>query len=804
MSTTERAVQRALAFVVDHPKSVLAVFVVCAGLLGWQVRHFEIDASENTLLTPNDVNYIHTQVVNQRFSPEEFLLVAYRPKRWPVFSPQTFADLRELSERLGRIEGVKSARSILNVPLLRLARPGASLEFDPSDLTIDKRHFAIAQIKRALAGDPIYEDLLVNKDQTATAIQLVFRGDPGLEKLNRRITELRQKSLRAELGEQERATLERLRAQAEPLERRLRDTRTAEIEAIRSIVADYADHADIHLGGGQMLAYQMIQIIRNDLIVFGSAIAVMIAALLWALFRRIQWVFIPILCCAVSVLATMGLFGMLGFKVTVISANFIALQLILTLSLVVHLIVQYREYAGDHPHREQAELVRQTLFRKAGPIFYAGGTTSIGFGSLLFSGIEPVITFGWMMGIAMLVSIAVSLILFPSLMAMFTRERSPAGQPVARWLLNVCARVSLGHRATIGLAAGLVTAASVAGLFRLDVENSFINYFRESTDVHRALAFIDREFGGTTPLDLVYRIPAAPEKQDLVLSAETVLALQRMQKALEQHKAVGKVLSVVSFTQVAKEINHDKPLTEYELTAVYWLLDKSVRENLVGSFLSPEHAQVRISARIRDTTPGLDRGQLLAGIHADMAQLGVPREDYRLTNLFVLYQDLLQRLFRSQILTLGIVYAVLAVAFVGIFRSWKTALIALAPNMLATLAVLGLMGWLRIPLDFMTITIASIAMGIAVDDTIHYIHRYREELRDGRTDRAVTRSHGTVGYAMLYTSVIIVLGFSLLAFSDFVPSILFGLLTALAMSLALVFALTVLPALLGRFVRTTP
>lgn len=185
-----------------------------------------------------------------------------------------------------------------------------------------------------------------------------------------------------------------------------------------------------------------------------------------------------------------------------------------------------------------------------------------------------------------------------------------------------------------------------------------------------------------------------------------------------------------------------------------------------------------------------------------MAELQVPPDDYTLTNLFVLYQDLLERLFRSQILTLGIVYAVLALAFLAIFRSVTIALIALAPNVLATLAVPGFMGWLRIPLDFMTITIASIAMGIAVDDTIHYIHRYREELRDGPADRAVTRSHGTVGYAVLYTSLIIVLGFSLLAFSDFVPSVLFGLLTALAMTLALVFALTVLPALLSRFAKS--
>lgn len=802
MSSTERAGHRALAFIVAWPKTVLAVFVVCAGLLGWQARHFQIDASEETLLTPDNVNYIRTQVMNQRFAPEEFLLVAYRPERWPVFSSQTFADLRELSRRLRKLERVSSARSILDVPLLRLAKRGSSLDLDPSALTIEKQGFPIAQIRRAFAGDPIYENLLVNADQTATAIQVVFRGDPKLDKLNGRIAELRHKGQENTLTGKERAALESLQAQAEPLEARLRDTRTAEIEAIREIVAEYEDDADIYLGGGHVLAYQLIQIIRNDLIVFGGAIAVMIAVLLLALFRRIKWVFIPILCCAISVLATMGLFGMLGFKVTVISANFIALQLILTLSLVIHLIVQYREYAGAHPDWEQAELVRQTLFRKAAPIFYAGFTTSIGFGSLLFSDIQPVITFGWMMIIAMFVSIAVSLILFPSLMALFARERGPSGRPVARYVLSFFARLSLAHRAAIGVVAAGVLVAAVAGLFRLDVENSFIHYFRESTDVRRALTFIDREFGGTTPLDLIYNIPPALEKQDLVLSARTVLALQRIQKALEQQEAVGKVLSVVNFTEVAKEINDDKPLTEYELTAIYWLLDKSVRENLVASFLSPEYGQVRISARVRDTTEGLDRGELLADIRADMAELQVPPEHYTLTNLFVLYQDLLERLFRSQVLTLGIVYGVLALAFLAIFRSATIALIALAPNVLATLAVLGFMGWLRIPLDFMTITIASIAMGIAVDDTIHYIHRYREELRDGPADRAVTRSHGTVGYAVLYTSLIIVLGFSLLAFSDFVPSVLFGLLTALAMTLALVFALTVLPALLGRFARS--
>jgi predicted RND superfamily exporter protein len=286
------------------------------------------------------------------------------------------------------------------------------------------------------------------------------------------------------------------------------------------------------------------------------------------------------------------------------------------------------------------------------------------------------------------------------------------------------------------------------------------------------------------------------------MTADTVQLLQRLQHALRQHQAVGKTLSVVNFTELAKEVNEGKPLTEYELTAVYWTMEDALREDLLGAFFAPEHAQVRFGVRIQDTTEGLDRAELLAQIRKDLQDLGIPESRYSLSNLFVLYQDLLQRLFRSQILTLGIVYVVLTLTFLAIFRSLRVALIGIIPNILSTLAVLGVMGWLGIPLDLMTITIAAIAMGIAVDDTIHYIHRYLEELEDSSTVEAIERSHASVGYAVLYTSLIITLGFSLLAFSDFVPSILFGLLTGFAMVMALVCDLCLLPALLKRFVKS--
>jgi uncharacterized protein len=801
MSSTERLVHPLFGFIVARPGIVLVFFLLCTVLLGWQARHFTIDASAETLLMRDDPNYVLTQVVDRRFAYQEFLLVAYQPKLRSVFSQESFGELQAISEKLQRLERVESVRSILNVPLFGQLNVEELARTDPETLTIEHQDYPLDQLREMFSDHPLYEDLLINRAQTATAIQVLFRSDPELDNLHNRIIDLRRNSLHRELTKEEREELSRLRAQAEPLERQLDRTRISEIETIRDMVADHEKDAEIYLGGIHVLGYQLIRIIRNDLIVFGSAIAAMICLILFLLFRKVRWVLIPIGCCGCSVLLTMGLFGMLGLKTTVISSNFIALQLILTLALVIHLIVQYREYSAAHPGWNQVELVRKSLFRKAAPVFHAGITTSVGFASLLFSNIQPVIAFGWMMIIAMFISIGVSLVLFPAVLTLLDREPPLSWGKLSGYFLSFCAKLSRNHPLLIVFSSIGLLVVSVSGIFLLDVENSFINYFRERTRVHQELSFIDRQLGGSTPLDLVYTIPAAEQKQDLVMTAETVQRLQLIQHGLRRYEAVGNILSVVNVTELAREINQGKPLTEYELTALYWTMEEPLREELLGSFFSPEHEQVRFGIRIQDTTEDLNRSELLADIKSDLATLGIPEEQYMMTNLFILYQDILQRLFRSQILTLGLVYGVLALAFLAIFRSIKVALIGIAPNILSTLAVLGAMGWLGIPLDLMTITIAAIAMGIAVDVSIHYIHRYLEEIRDGSGEQAVPRTHASVGHAILYTSVIIILGFSLLAFSDFVPSVTFGLLAGLAMTLALGTNLCLLPAMLNRFVR---
>jgi len=801
MPVTERLVQPLLETIIRHPRVVLTAFLLAAVALGWEARHFQIDASADTLLTKNDKDYIRTQIVNRRFSPQEFLLVAYKPKKWPVFSEQSFKDLMTLRRRLGEMDRVAAVHSILDVPLLSLTGGDLGSIKDPSQWTVENKHFKLEQIRQAFKGNPIYEDLLINKAQTATAIQVLFKDDQKLKSLHDRILDIQSKTLETKLSAADEKELKRLKKLAEPMDRELDDKRSDEIKAIRGIADTYRDHADIYLGGVNVLAFQLIQIIKHDLAVFGGVIAVIICMALYSLFKKLRWVIIPVVCCTCSVLSTVGLFALFGFKATVLSANFIVLQIILTLSLVIYLVVQYHEYRMEQSDWEQTELVRKTLLRKASPIFYAGIATVVGFGSLVFSNIEPVIDFGWMMIIATIFSIGISLILFPAMMAMFNRERGESRRGLFRYLLNFLAAASLRYPAAIGILSLGILAVSAVGILRLDVENSFINYFRDTTRVHQELTFIDRQFGGSTPLDVVYTIANDQRKKDLVMTANTVQTLQRVQKSLEAHPGVGKILSVVNFTELAKELNRNKPITEYELTVVYWTMDKTFRNELLGSFFSQEHQQLRISARIRDSIPGLNRAQLLANIRADMQQLGISQNRYMLTNLFVLYQGILQRLFRSQILTMGIVYAVLSLTLLVLFRSFKIALIGIIPNMLAIAVVLGVMGWLKISLDLMTITIASIAMGIAVNDSIQYIHRYLEELHDGSPQQAVERSHASVAYAISYTSTIVILGFSLLAFSDFMPSVLFGLLTGLALAMGLIFNLSLLAVLLNWFVK---
>jgi predicted RND superfamily exporter protein len=779
------------------PYLICVIFIFLISALAWQAKYFEIDASADTLLVDNNKHYILSQLADQRYGSEEFILIAFKPNNTALFSASNLNTLVDIADKIEQLPRVKQVNSIANMPIFSAAD---NVSADVANLTWEKQKFDEQTLSLSLKKHPLYEGLLINQAQTALSLQVVFNSQTDIEAVNNDIIAIKQHLLNRDLTKRELNSLAQLKKQQQNLNKQLEQTRINEIEKIRTILAPYKKVGSFYLGGNNLLSYELIQIIQSDLVLFGSLIFIMIIMLLWFLFRQLSWVLLPIVCCATSVVMTVGLLAALNFKVTVISANVFALQIILSLAMIIHLIVHYQELVLKHSHWSHQQLVLATIKEKIKPCFYAGLTTTIGFGSLIFSGVQPVISFGWMMVVAMLVSFIVSLVFFPALLlAIFNKQAFVKQHKKIENGMSATASFVKARPKSIIFTSLLLTLVGILGCFNLSAENSFLNYFSESTDVRKELSFIDQEFGGSTPFDLLLDIPDEQIKSGLVISASTVQTITAIQNMLAKQQAIGAITSIADFTKIAQVVNA-KPLTEYELTALYKSLDTELQQALFGAYFSEKKQQIRISMRVQDSTQDLNRADLLVKIHQELANIGIPKQQYTLTGLFILYQDVLSRLVDSQVLTILIVYAAMAVTLMIIFSSIKVAWIALVPNIITTSVIMGILGIFAIPLDLMTITIAAVAMGISMDDTIHYIHRYLAELkREPNNEKAwVKRTNLSVGYALIYTTTVIVIGFGSLVFSNFVPSMLFGLLTSIAMVVALLTDITTLPVLLKK------
>jgi hypothetical protein len=591
----------------------------------------------------------------------------------------------------------------------------------------------------------------------------------------------------------------------------------------------HRDRAELHLGGKPMIVADMVEFVRHDIRVFGIGVIAVLALLLAIAFRQPRWVILPLFTALATAVVTMGFLGLAGWRLTVVSSNFLALLLIFVLSLTIHLIVRYRELHVQNPDEEQRYLVRETVRSKFIPCFYMVITTMVAFGSLVVSGVRPVIDFGWIMGISLTVALIFTFTLFPAAIMLLKPGTPHKPRDLTTAFTALFPPLIERHGNLILGVAMVATALGVIGISELTVENRFIDHFHESTEIYQGMYLIDRELGGTTPLDVVIDAPAEffeeeqepfddedeKEIDDLwddtdfegdagitgssywfnVFKVDEVAAIQDY---LDDIVETGKVLSLSTTMEVLKQVNGGELPDNFTLAILYKRLPDEIKEALIAPYLSGDGNQLRFSVRVYESDVNLKRQDLLQRIHLHLTrELGLSDDQVHLSGILVLYNNMLQSLFRSQILSLGAVFLAILLMFIVLFRSVKLSLIALVPNLVAVPLVLGLMGGLDIPLDFMTITIAAIAIGIGVDDTIHYVHRFGEEVKvDWDYQAAVSRSHGSIGRAMYYTTVTITIGFSILMLSKFVPTIYFGILTAFAMIIALVANFTVLPVLL--------
>ncbi|MDC0924542.1 MMPL family transporter [Candidatus Pelagibacter sp.] len=780
--------------VLKNPKTVFVLLIIAILSFGYYSKDFRLDASSETLLIEGDPDLAYLKEVTDRYGSKDFLILTYTPNEGMV-SDNSINNLLSLKYKILSLTWVHSVITLLDIPLLSNSEAPLQERLESfktlKDEGVDKdRGF------KEILNSPVFRNYVISEDGNTSGIIVNIKENKKLD------------------------NIENLsKAEIEAYKDKLKKQNHENIVEIRQVIQSYGDVGKIYLGGIPMIADDMMTFIKSDIVVFGLGVLLFIIATLWFVFRKLIWIIVPISSCLFSVVIMMGLLGILGWKVTVISSNFIALMLILTMAMNIHMSTRFLQLRKDFPNKNNFEIISLTTNKMFWPIIYTVLTTVFAFLSLIFSGIKPIIDFGWMMTFGLITSFIITFTLLPTLLNFVPTKNISIKKEQESKITTFLGSVSLNNKNTIFGITGIVIILSIFGISKLEVENSFINYFNKDTEIYKGMKLIDEELGGTTPLEIILKFPVKEEEKKKTsteddefedwgdedgndekywFTKDKIDRITSVHNYLDSLPQVGKVLSFSSIIDVATQLNNNKPLGTLEMGVLYSKIPESIKTEIIDPYLSIKDNEARISLRIIDSQENLRRNDLIKKINFDLKnEIGLDESEFKLAGVLILFNNLLQSLFKSQILTLGLVMVGIFSMFIILFRNIRLSLIGVVPNFIAAFFILGIIGLIGIPLDMMTITIAAITIGIAVDNSIHYIYRFKEEFSKIKDyNKTLKRCHSTVGVAILNTSITIVFGFSILVLSKFIPTIYFGMFTGLAMLLAMISVLTLLPALI--------
>ena len=803
--------------IIDFSKITLSILIFLVGYALYQSKNFNLDASSDALLLEGDPDLKYLREVNNTYGSKDFLVLTYSPIS-AFTEKETILNLQLLKSKIEKLSWVDSVITIIDVPLLKSTDEGL-LERLKNYKTLAYPEIDKKRGFDEIINSPIYKNYVISEDGKTSGIIVYLKKDERLAEYIKVKDQYFFQSVNTGLTQEEKKNYKKFLREYEDYKNLYNTRNHQNISEIRDVINRYGENAKIYLGGIPMIADDMMTFIKNDIIVFGIGVFIFIVLTLWFIFRNIKWVIMPLLGCATSVIIMIGLLGLIGWKVTVISSNFIALMLILNMAMNIHVTVRFLQLKKEVPEMSKSDAVLEASRRMLLPILYTVLTTICAFLSLVFSGIKPIIDFGWMMTLGLLVSLIVTFVLLPSLLNLLSSEKEISIQDTEKSkITTILASFTKKNKISIFITTIFIIFISLFGMFKLEVENSFINYFNKETEIYKGMSKIDNELGGTTPLNIILKFPSKEknslsdkeddfdewdEENENEEKAKYWFTRDKMDKIIKVHDyldslpEVGKVLSFGSILRVAEDLNNKK-LQSLEIAVLYSKIPNEIKKEIITPYISVEKDEARISLRIKDSLENLRRDDLIKKIEKDLNEkLGLKREEYKLAGVLILFNNLLQSLFKSQILTLGIVILGIFLMFFILFRNLSISLIGIVPNFIAAFFILGIIGLLGIPLDMMTITIAAITIGIAVDNSIHYIYRFKEEFKKlNNYNKTLERCHNTVGIAILNTSITIVFGFSILVLSNFVPTIYFGIFTGMAMLLAMISVLTLLPKLI--------
>lgn len=815
--------------ILKHPITTIVVTLIISILAATQAQNFKLDASADSLILENDQALKYYRSVKARYGSDDSLIITYTPKK-DLFAASTLADIKKLREQLRNLEKTDKIISILDVPLVE-SPPVTLSELSDGVRTLETPDMDINLARKELLNSPLYKNLIVSPDGKTTALQINLKRDSTYHDLLKKRNALREKQLTQTLSTDELIILKKTTFDFKQHTQIIRDQESQLIVDVRNIMDKHRDSAKLFLGGLPMITADSIDYIENDLTTFGVGVVIFIMFILAVSFKKIHWVILPMITCVGTSLIMIGLLGTLEWGVTVVSSNFISLLLIITLSLCIHIIVRYREVHAEFPSNSQYDLVKEAINSKFKPSFYTAITTMVAFGSLIISGIRPVIDFGWMMVVGIAVAFIITFTFFPATLILLKRGKPAELQDTTGAVTHYLAHIIRQYGKATLLVFTAMAIFSVIGISKLSVENRFIDYFKEHTEIYQGMLLIDKELGGTIPLDVIIDAPASfyeietvdastsdpdedfdfdldEDEDDAGITATSywfnsnqLEQVREIQHELESFSETGKVISIDTTIALLDRLKDSDDMSDFFMSILYKRVPDDIKDALFTPYMSEDGNQIRFSIRVYDSDKNLNRKELLRKIrHQLTTKLGLEEQQIQLSGMVVLYNNMLQSLFKSQILTIGVVFLAILIMFAFLFQSSYIAVLAIIPNMIAAGMVLGIMGITGIPLDIMTITIAAICIGIAVDDTIHYVHRFQEEFAiDKDYWAAINRCHESIGRAMYYTTVTITLGFSILALSNFTPMIYFGTLTGFAMFIALLANMTLLPLFLAMF-----
>ena len=779
-------------FILKNPKTVFIILLITLLSFSFHAKNFRLDASSETLLIEGDPDLKYLQEVSERYGSKEFLILTYTPNE-AMASDVSINNLLSLKYKLQSLDWVHSVITLLDIPLL-----------NSSDAPLQERLENFKTLKDEdvdrnrgfdeIISSPVFRNFVISEDGKTSGIIVNLKKDKELKNINNKSKE-----------------------EIKDYKDNIKKKNHQNILQIRDVIQSYEDIGKIHLGGIPMIADDMMTFIKSDIIVFGIGVFLFIIATLWFVFRKLIWIIVPISSCIFSVIIMMGILGLLEWKVTVISSNFIALMLILTMAMNIHMSTRFLQLKEIHPDKKIIDLITLTTRKMFWPILYTVLTTIIAFLSLIFSEIKPIIDFGWMMTLGLITSFVVTFTLLPALINFVPEGNISLKKYKTSYTTSFFAKISQNNQKAIFFITGIIIILSLIGISRLEVENSFINYFSKKTEIYKGMKLIDEKLGGTTPLEVILKFPQTKKSIDneedefedwgdenendnekYWFTKDKIDKISSVHNYLDDLPQVGKVLSFSSIIDVATLLNNNKPLGTLEMGVLYSKIPKSIKSEIIDPYISIENNEARISLRIIDSQENLRRNDLIKKIEYDLEnKIGLEKSEFKLAGVLILFNNLLQSLFKSQILTLGLVMAGIFTMFLILFKNIKLSLIGVVPNFIAACFILGIIGLLGIPLDMMTITIAAITIGIAVDNSIHYIYRFKEEFNISNDyNKTLSLCHSTVGMAILNTSITIVFGFSILVLSKFIPTIYFGIFTGIAMLLAMISVLTLLPSLI--------